>query len=107
MPRFYCDFHDGAKLMPGEVGSELSSLEAAEHTATQTILQLGRHWLPEARELSIAVRDEQDRPVLTRHTTLWDRTTNPLYPALGTGHAGAICQHRRCGNGVHWMESLP
>jgi hypothetical protein len=64
MPRFYFDVSNGPNFIPDEDGFELGSLDAAEHEATQTLVQLGRDWLPRARELSIQVRDEQHRQVL-------------------------------------------
>jgi hypothetical protein len=64
VPRFYFDVSEGLKRIPDEEGFELDSLEAAEHEATQTLIQLGRDWLPRAREVRIQVRDEQHRQVL-------------------------------------------
>jgi hypothetical protein len=46
MPRFYFDVRAGAESMPDPEGLELDGLEAAEHEATQTVLTLGRDWLP-------------------------------------------------------------
>jgi hypothetical protein len=64
MPRYYFDFHDGLDLVPDQKGLDLDSLEAAEHEAVQTVVQLGRDQLPSAREVRLAVRDDQRRPVL-------------------------------------------
>ena len=64
MPRFYFDVSEGPKFMPDEEGFDLDNLDAAEHEATQTLLQLGREWLPRAHEVRMQVRDEQHRRVL-------------------------------------------
>jgi hypothetical protein len=64
MPRFYFDVSNGPNFIPDEEGFELGSLDAAEHEATQTLVQLGRDWLARSREVSIQVRDEQHRQVL-------------------------------------------
>jgi hypothetical protein len=61
MPRFYFDVRAGAESMPDPEGLELDGLEAAEHEATQTVLTLGRDWLPCLREICVEVRDEQHR----------------------------------------------
>jgi hypothetical protein len=61
MPRFYFDVRAGAEPMPDPEGLELDGLEAAEHEATQTVLTLGRDWLPRAREVRVEVRDELHR----------------------------------------------
>jgi hypothetical protein len=65
MPRFFFDFHEGPRLIPDHDGLELDSLEAAEHEAMQAAVQLGRDWLPRAREVSLAVKDDERRLVLT------------------------------------------
>jgi hypothetical protein len=70
MPHFYFDVHDGARFIPDDQGFNLNSLEAAEHEATQTAIQLGRQWLPSARQISVMVRDERHRPVLALTLTL-------------------------------------
>jgi uncharacterized protein DUF6894 len=64
MPRFYFDVTEGPKFMPDEEGFDLDSLDAAEREATQTLVQLGRDWLPRAHDVSIQIRDEQHRQVL-------------------------------------------
>jgi hypothetical protein len=64
MPRFYFDVSEGQKFIPDDEGFEMESLNAAEHEATQALIQLGRDWLACAREVGIQVRDEQRRPVL-------------------------------------------
>lgn len=58
MPRFYFDVHKGTELIPDDEGLELDGLEAAEREATQTAVDLGRAWLPSAREVRVRVRDE-------------------------------------------------
>ncbi|MBQ0819705.1 hypothetical protein KBI52_05660 [Microvirga sp. HBU67558] len=70
MPRFYFDVWEGAECMPDPEGLELDSLEAAEHEATQTVLTLGRDWLPRAWEVRVEVRDEQSQMRLTLRVTL-------------------------------------
>ena len=64
MPRFYFDVSEGPKFSPDEDGFDLDSLEAAEREATQTLIQLGRDWLPRAHDVSIQIRDEQHCQVL-------------------------------------------
>ena len=64
MPRFYFDVTEGPKFIPDEDGFDLDSVEAAEHEAMQTLVQLGRDWLPRAHEVHMHVRDERHRQVL-------------------------------------------
>ncbi len=64
MPRFYFDVSEGPTFMPDVEGCELDSLDAAEHEATQTLVQLGRDWLPRCREVCVQVRDERHQTVL-------------------------------------------
>lgn len=56
--------------MPDPEGLELDTLKAAEHEATQTVLTLGRDWLPRAQEVRVEVRDEQSQLRLTLRVTL-------------------------------------
>ncbi len=64
MPRYYFDVSEGPTFIPDERGFELDSLDAAEHEATQTLVQLGRDWLPRCREVCVQVRDERHQTVL-------------------------------------------
>jgi hypothetical protein len=64
VPRFYFNVSQGPKVIPDEEGLEFDSLDAAEQEAMQALIQLGRDWLPRAREVSIQVRDEQHQQVL-------------------------------------------
>lgn len=64
MPRFYFNVSQGPKIIPDDEGLELDSLDAAEQEAMQALIQLGRDWLPRAREVRIQVRDEQHQQVL-------------------------------------------
>jgi hypothetical protein len=64
MPRFYFDVSQGRTFIPDEGGFELDSLDAAEHEATQTLVQLGRDWLPRCHEVCVLVRDERHQTVL-------------------------------------------
>ncbi|MBB3020950.1 hypothetical protein FHR70_004038 [Microvirga lupini] len=59
MPRFYFDIQKGTELIPDADGLEIDSLEAAEKEATQAAIELGRAWLPFARQVQVRVRDEQ------------------------------------------------
>ncbi len=70
MPRFYFDVWAGAESMPDSEGLELDSLKSAEHEATQTVLTLGRDWLPRAQEVRVEVRDEQYQLQLTLRAML-------------------------------------
>ena len=65
MPRFYLDVSQGPKFMPDEQGFVLDSLDAAEHEATQTLIQLGRDWLAHCREVTVQVRNERHQTVLS------------------------------------------
>ncbi len=64
MPRFYFDVSRGPTVIPDERGVELDSLDAAEHEATQTLIQLGRDWLPRCLKVCVQVRDERHQTVL-------------------------------------------
>jgi hypothetical protein len=88
MSRFYFDFYDGPDLIPDPEGLELDSLEAAEHEAVQTVVQLGRDQLPSAREVRLAVTDDQRRPVLAVRVVL---TVERLAPntAVRSSHSHA------------------
>jgi hypothetical protein len=78
VPRFYFDVSDGSESIPDEEGFELASLEAAEHEATQTLIQLGRDWLSRAREVRMQVRDEQHRQVLALSVAMRVERLEPL-----------------------------
>ena len=87
MPRFYFEFLDGSELIHDDEGLELDSLKAAEHEAVQTAVQLGRDWLPRKREVSLAVRDDQRRLVLSVSLEL---TVERLVPARTAGSAQSL-----------------
>jgi len=87
MPRFFFDFHEGQDCIPDEDGLELDSLEAVEHEAIQTAVQLGRDWLPRKREVSLAVRDDQRRLVLSVSLEL---TVERLVPTRTAGSARSL-----------------
>ena len=80
MPRFYFDVYDGDRILPDEEGCELNSPDAVEHEATQTAIQLGRHWLPRVREVTVRVRNEHHRIVLALTISL---SVERLEPWLG------------------------
>jgi hypothetical protein len=82
MPRFYFDFFDGPDLIPDLEGLELDSLEAAEHEAVQTAVQLGRDWLGRKRKIRLRVRDGQRQPVLAVNLEL---TVERLVPIRAAG----------------------
>jgi hypothetical protein len=65
--RFYFDVLDGDGSTRDDEGLELESLDAAEYMAAQAAAEIGRDRLPksDAREVSITVRDEHGKPVLT------------------------------------------
>jgi hypothetical protein len=91
MPRFFFDFHEGPRLIADHEGLELDSLEAAEHEAMQTAVQLGRDWLPRKRVVSLAVRDDQRRLVLAVSLEL---TVERLVPTRTAGSARSLPQER-------------
>ncbi|EIM24429.1 DUF6894 family protein [Microvirga lotononidis] len=80
MPRFYFDVRQGSNLIPDPEGFECASLEAAEHEAMQTALQLGRDALAHSRHLSVEVKNERYQPVLAVTIGL---TIERLAPWLG------------------------
>lgn len=82
MSRVYFDFFDGPALIPDEDGLEFHSLEAVEHKAMQTAVQLGRDWLPRKRKVRLAVRDNQRRLVLALSLAL---TVERLMPIRAAG----------------------
>jgi hypothetical protein len=88
MSRFYFDFFDGPDFIPDQEGLELDSLEAAEHEAMQTAVQIGRDWLPQERKVRLALRDDQRRLVLALSLEL---TVERLVPtrAAGSFHSHA------------------
>jgi hypothetical protein len=65
--RFYFDVLDGDSSTRDDQGLEFESLDAAEYAAAQAAAEIGRDRLPkgDAREISITVRDEHGKPVLS------------------------------------------
>jgi hypothetical protein len=80
MPHFYFDVRQGLNLIPDREGFECACLEAAEHEAMQTALELGRDALPRSRHLSVEVRNERHKLVLAVTVGL---TIERLAPWLG------------------------
>jgi hypothetical protein len=79
MPRFYFDVREGATFIPDEEGLEFASLDAAEHEAACTAVEIGRDRLPtgDARE----VRNEHRQRVLTINVSMEvDRVEPPPQP---------------------------
>jgi hypothetical protein len=81
MPRFYFDVSEGPRFIPDDEGLELDSLEAAEHEATQTIIQLGREWLARTPEVTLRVTDQQHRLLLALSVVMRVERQEPL-PSL-------------------------
>ena len=67
MPRFYFDVREGEKFFYDDEGSEFPSLDAAEQEAIETVASMGKDRLPrgDTREVSVEVRDENEKRVLT------------------------------------------
>ncbi|WP_262271505.1 DUF6894 family protein [Microvirga yunnanensis] len=82
MPRFYFEFLDGSDLIHDDGGLELDSLEAAEHEAVQTAVQLGRDWLPRKRKIRLVVINDQRQPVMVVNLEL---TVERLMPSRAAG----------------------
>jgi hypothetical protein len=67
MPRFFFDYDDGQSVTADDVGLELATQEDVRRAALDALPDLARELLPETpvREMSIQVRDEAGRYVLT------------------------------------------
>lgn len=67
VPRFFFDVREGARFIPDDEGLEFANLDQAEREAATAVAEIGRDRLPcgEAREITIEVRDEHHRFVLT------------------------------------------
>ena len=83
MPLFYFDVREGARFTPDEEGLEFDSLDTAEREAAVAAAEIGRDRLPkgDSREITIEVRDEHHRRVLTVKVSLEvDRVEPPPPP---------------------------
>jgi hypothetical protein len=71
MPLYYFDTRDGDNFIRDELGLELDGIEQARDEATRGMADLARDALPGSvrRELSVQVRDHDDRDVLK--ASLW------------------------------------
>jgi hypothetical protein len=67
LPRFYFDVQEGTRFTADEVGLEVDSVDAAEYEAARAAAEMGRDQLPngDARNVTIAVRDERRQQVVT------------------------------------------
>jgi hypothetical protein len=81
VPRFYFDVREGAELTPDNEGLEFGSLEAAEYEAARAAAEIGRDDLPKgkARDVTVEVRDEHGRQVLTVTVAMTVRRTKPAH----------------------------
>jgi hypothetical protein len=67
MPRFYFDVREGATFLADEDGFEFPGLDEAEQEAIQAVVSMGKDRLPrgDTREVTVEVRDEHEKRVLT------------------------------------------
>src|SRR3954471_1664376 len=77
MTRYYFDTRDGAEFVRDDLGIELDGIEAARDEATRGLADFARDALPGSlrRQLSIHVRDEFERALLT--ASLWFEVAVP------------------------------
>jgi hypothetical protein len=71
MPRYFFDTRDGVHFVRDEFGLELRGIPEARDEATRGMADLAKEALPGAvrRELSVEVRDDDNRDVLK--ASLW------------------------------------
>lgn len=76
VPRYFFDTRDG-ELIRDEIGIDLDGMEAARDEATRGLADFARDALPGSlrRQLSIHVRDEFERALLT--ASLWFEVAVP------------------------------
>jgi hypothetical protein len=67
MSRYFFDYHDGQSVTADEYGLELTSREDVHRAALDALPDIARELLPQhpVREMSIQVRNEAGRHVLT------------------------------------------
>ena len=67
MPRFYFDVREGPIFIKDEEGCEFLSLDEAEQEAIQAVVSMGKDRLTrgDTREVTVEVRDEDQKRVLT------------------------------------------
>jgi hypothetical protein len=67
MPRFYFDVREGSSFVADEDGLEFLDLDEAEQEAIQAVVSMGKDRLPrgDTREVTVEVRDENQKRVLT------------------------------------------
>lgn len=65
MPRYFFDVFDGQESIRGEEPIECASLDEVRFTAIDGLPDLARDTLPDgdSRQMSVRVRDEEDRVV--------------------------------------------
>lgn len=84
MPRFYFDVREGSSFFDDEDGCEFPSLDEAEQEAIKAVVSLGRDRLPrgDTRDVTVEVRDENQKRVLTVGVTLTiDRVDPQPFPS--------------------------
>jgi hypothetical protein len=82
MPRFFFDYDDGKSVTADDVGLELATREDVHRAVLDALPDLARELLPEhpVREMSIQVRNEAGRHILTTSLVLvtqWSETDQP------------------------------
>jgi hypothetical protein len=80
LPRFHFDVHDGLLFVPDEEGLELDGFDSAKREATEAVLEIGRDRLKseDSRAVTIEVRDEHRRQVLTVTVSLEINRVDPV-----------------------------
>ena len=77
MPLYFMDIWEGAELIPDDVGTQCRDLHEAEVMAANTVASLAREcWSRvDPADISIIVRDDSGREVLTLTATLQIKRT--------------------------------
>lgn len=72
MPRFYFDVREGPLFIEDEDGLEFPNLAKAEQEAIQAVVSIGKDRIPrsDTRDVTVEVRDEDGKRVLTVEVTL-------------------------------------
>jgi hypothetical protein len=81
LPRFYFDVQEGTRFTADEAGLEVDSVDAAEYEAARAAADIGRDQLPngDARDVTIAVRDERGQQVVTVRVAMEVHRNEPAY----------------------------
>ena len=82
MPRYFFDVREGESFIDDDEGFVFSGLDEAEQEAIQAVVSMGKDRLPrgDTREVTVEVRDENRKRVLTVGVHLIINRVHPRHP---------------------------